>query len=149
MNKVIQTSKKYERLANKVISSVDALHFIKDCGIKIAYLTSTEEKKSNKKIVYADCRKVDEIYSPWCKYDFIITFYTTNCVMLDNNQLKILAYHELLHVGIDEKTTDVKYVTVPHDIEDFTDIVDKFGLHWNEYGADTPKFEDIVAYERE
>ena len=66
---------------------------------------------------------------------------------MSENQLKILLYHELLHVGINDKTLEPKYICNPHDIEDFAEILDTFGVHWAEIGADVPKIEDVVEWQ--
>lgn len=144
----IQRSKKYEQIGKELIKSIPFLHYIKDCKIRIAYVTSDEVKeKSGGRIVYADCNKVDELVKLWCKYDFIIRIYEENVTGMSENQLKILLYHELLHVGINDKTLEPKYICNPHDIEDFAEILDTFGVHWAEIGADVPKIEDVVEWQ--
>lgn len=36
----------------------------------------------------------------------------------------------LLHVGVQEKNGEMKYRVVPHDIEDFEEILSRYGTHW-------------------
>lgn len=43
-------------------------------------------------------------------------------------------YHELRHIGIGEKGLKI----VPHDIEDFKDILKEYGLDWGEPGQEVP-----------
>ena len=58
--------------------------------------------------------------------------------MLNENQHKILMYHELQHIGIGEKGHKIE----THDIEDFSNILHKYGLDWNSYDKNVP---DILA----
>ena len=100
-------------------------------GIRIAYLSSDEEKKKNKRIIHAECTKVDEKYSWCCRYDFFITVYEPNIEYFTDQQIDILMEHELRHVGIDYSGKEPKYYIVPHDIEEFWSIIDKYGLLWS------------------
>ena len=49
--------------------------------------------------------------------------------MLDEEQKRILMWHELKHCGVDGKGNT--YV-IPHDIEDFKEIIEKHGMDWAE-----------------
>ena len=120
-------------LADKIIKKYPEFGFIKGWGIKIGYVIS-QERKRGEKMIYADCRKVLEVYKAYLPYDFIITFYEQNTGFLNENQLKILMYHELKHIGIGEKGLKI----VQHDIEDFSDILEKYGLDWNFPDKDLP-----------
>ena len=101
-------------------------------GVRIAYLSSDEEKKKNKRIIHAECTKVDDKYSWCCRYDFFITVYESNIIDFTEEQIEILIEHELRHVGLDVSGKEPKYYIVPHDIEEFWDIINKYGLHWSE-----------------
>ena len=49
------------------------------------------------------------------------------------DQMRILLFHELLHIGI-EFTEDgqEKYSIKPHDYEDFKIIIDRYGTDWSQ-----------------
>lgn len=128
-----EPSRKLRHLATKIINRHPEFDFIKEWDIKIGYVIS-QERKQGAKITYADCRKVREVYRAWLPYDFIITFYERNTGFLNENQLKVLMYHELKHIGVGEKGLKV----VPHDIEDFSDILKRYGLDWNTFGKELP-----------
>lgn len=128
-----ETSNELRLLANRIIKHFPELYFIKEYDIKIGYVKSYE-KKQGEKITYADCRKVTDIYKAYLPYDFLITFYERNTGFLNENQLKLVMYHELRHVGIGEKGLKI----VPHDIEDFSDILTKYGLDWNLIDKELP-----------
>ena len=131
----------YEKIADQVIDGIDELHFIKELDIKVGYVKSYEEKVDKGKVVFADCRKVNEIYQCFIPYDFIITVYEPNAMELTQNQKKALLWHELKHIGINERTLALTYRLVPHEIEDFYSLVDRLGVRWSDPGAD---IEDIT-----
>ena len=93
---------------------------------RIISLYSVKAKKANRKDVYADTTKISPMYKALIKSDFIVTFYVPNIDGLTHFQLKVLMYHELLHVGYDD---GLCYV-IPHDVEDFEDIIKEYGIHW-------------------
>lgn len=128
-----EKSDSLRRLGDKIIKSFNQFNFIREWNIKIGYVIS-QEKKSGDKITYADCRKVPEVYRAYLPYDFVITFYERNTGYLSENQQKILMYHELQHIGMGEKGVKI----VPHDIEDFSNILSKHGLDWNDPGQELP-----------
>ncbi len=125
-------SEEYEKLSNKVIDAVAELQYIRDYDIKIGYVKSYEEKVKDGRIIYADCRKVNAIYQCFAPYDFIITIYEPNAMLLTMNQIKVLLWHELRHVGINERTLKTEYKVMLHEVEDFHSIIDRFGTRWNE-----------------
>lgn len=134
-----EPSLELKRLGTKVINAFPEFSLIKEWNIKIGYVIS-QERKSGKKIVYADCRKVQEVFRAYLPFDFILTFYEQNTGMLNENQQKVLMLHELRHIGMGDRGLTI----VPHDIEDFSDILEKYGLDWNEYGKELP---DILGGE--
>ena len=134
-----EPSRQLRLLANKIINRFPEFGFIREWNIKIGYVVS-QERKSGEKITYADCRKVQEVFKAYLPFDFIITFYERNTGFLNENQQKILMLHELRHITMGEKGLKLR----PHDIEDFSDILDKYGLDWNHYGKELP---DILGGE--
>lgn len=131
----------YEKLASEVIDAIDELHFIKELEIKVGYVRSYEEKTNKSGVVMADCRKVNAVYQCFIPYDFIITVYEPNVMLLTENQMKALLWHELKHIGINEMTLALTYRVLPHDIEDFYSIIDRLGTRWSEPGKE---IEDIT-----
>ena len=80
---------------------------------------------------YGECRKITGIYAAFIPYKFIITFYDKNTNLLSENQKKLLMYHELKHIGEDEKL-------INHDVEDFADVLKKYGIGWEKPGEEIP-----------
>lgn len=80
------------------------------------------------------CEKVAEKYKWGIPCDFTITIFEPNIVGFTEEQIKILLFHELLHVGYDPEGERL-YVK-PHDLEDFKLIINEFGTDWAQ--VDTP-----------
>ena len=98
-------------------------------GVSVGIIRSAKKKVvSRDKIVHGECKKVDEIYKVFCPYDFLIIIYEENCAGFNDKQMRILLYHELLHIGIDEKGKPYKKA---HDIEEFDEIFLLHGLNWH------------------
>lgn len=47
---------------------------------------------------------------------------------LSEKQLKILLEHEIMHIGVEGN----RLYVVPHDAEEFTEIIRKYGIDWAE-----------------
>ena len=120
-------SEQLKNIAKTVMTEFDELVHLDDQELRIGYQYSDQEKKNRDKIVYADTEVIKEKLKEFCPYDFIITFYEPNCSSLDEEHLKRLMYHELLHVGWEGEN---KFRVTPHDCEDFRAVIDKWGVNW-------------------
>ena len=129
---MIKRCRKYRTIAERVIRDHEELHFIKEYGCRVAYLESDEGKTKGKKDVLGECIKVQKTYEWICQYDFVIVIYAPNTFMLEDDQLSILLWHELQHIGLNEDGEEPSFYVVPHDIEDFSNILELYGLHWAE-----------------
>lgn len=119
----------YSEWAEQIIK--DKRPDILDAGISVGFISSTKEKKYGRtKLVLGQCQKVSDIERLFCPYDFLIIIYDVNCEGLSDDQMKILIWHELEHIGIDPKNGE--YYVKPHDVEEFDDIINAHGLHWQE-----------------
>lgn len=123
-------SEEYERLAETVIDEHPDLQWIRSSGVRIGYLVSDKEKMSAAGPVLGECTLVKELYRPYCPHDFLIMIYLPNCTRLTLEQVKILLYHELLHVDVREKDGEPKYRVAPHDVQDFEKIIRQYGIRW-------------------
>lgn len=120
-------------MGKKLIGSEKLLQDIAESSVRIAYLSSDMEKKKGDKLVLGQCEKIPEKYKWSVPYDFTITIFEPNVERLTDDQLKIVMYHELLHVGIRKDGNEEQYYVREHDIEDFRDILDRYGLDWSSY----------------
>lgn len=125
-------SEEYSEIAAKLIQEEILLTDIRHSEATIIYLSSDKEKKSKGKAVCGECEKIPDKYKWAIPADFTITIYEPNVAAFTEDQLKILIFHELLHVGIEVKGDGSEAYSIrPHDIEDFRTIIDRYGLDWN------------------
>lgn len=123
----------YERIAQELINAEPELQYIKDSRVKITYLESDSNKKNGEdRLVLGECEKV-QAKNKWAiTCDFTITLFKNNLVGLSEEQIKIVLFHELLHVGIEQGPDgDELYTVKKHDLEDFKLIIDKYGTDWS------------------
>lgn len=119
----------YDEWADEIIK--EKRQDIIEAGISVGFVSSTKEKKYGRiKNVLAECKKVTDLEQLYCPHDFLIIVYELNCEGLTDEQMKILIWHELEHIGIDPETGE--FFVKPHDVEEFDKIIDAHGLHWQE-----------------
>lgn len=126
-----EQSEAYAEIGEELIRTVPSLQWIHESEISVGYLVSDLKKTSNGKTVFGECRKVPAWAAPFIPHDFLIIVYDVNCMLFTPEQIRTLLHHELLHIGMSEKGAQPVYRVVPHDIEDFREIVDKYGLDWS------------------
>lgn len=128
-----QINENYQRIAESLIDTEADLQYIKDSRVRIAYLESDSTKKADEThLVMGECEKVAAKNKWAINYDFTITLYKNNLVGLSADQIRIVMFHELLHVGIEPGPEgDEIYIVRKHDLEDFKLIIDKFGTEWS------------------
>lgn len=125
-------SEEYSNIAAELIKKESLLDDIRQSEVTIVYLSSDKEKKSKGKTVFGECEKIPDKYKWAIPADFTITIYEPNVITFTEEQMRILMFHELLHVGIEiQDDGSEKYSVRPHDIEDFRTIIDRYGLDWN------------------
>lgn len=129
------SSEKYTELAGAVIAAHPDIAWIADADLEICFMGSDQEKKSKGRAVLGECIRVKDLYKEFCPYDFLIVLYDPNIERLTEEQLRILMYHELLHVGMDEGSGEPKYMVNPHDVEDFRVILERYGMDWAAAGS--------------
>ena len=130
-------NEEYAEIASKIIEEEDELTAVANRHATIVYLSSDKAKKGKDKIIHAECEKIADKNKWAIPCDFTITVYEPNCVGFTEEQMRILLFHELLHVGIEfkEDGTEAYYVR-PHDYEDFKIITDRYGTEWSRVNED-------------
>lgn len=123
-----EPSDELEELAREVMGENADVSPLGNPALKIVYLYSDKEKFKNGMYVFADTEKINDKVKTILHIDFIITFYSKACEALDHKQMKILMHHELKHVGFDSDSGKCKII--PHDVEDFKDIIKEHGMDW-------------------
>ena len=122
----------YRKIAEDLIENENELQYIKDSRVKITYLESDQCKKNGPdKYVLGECEKVAAKNRWAISSDFTITVFKNNCIGMSQEQMQMLLFHELLHVGIEPGPEgDEIYTVRKHDLEDFKIIIDRFGTEW-------------------
>lgn len=118
---------KYNDMVQDLLQ-LPALRPIKDQAVTIIFLESDYKKMMKGKKVCGLTEKVGSKHKWAIPADFTITIYTQNIQKFTDEQVKILLEHELMHIGVDE---DRKMYVKPHDLEDFREIIDKYGAYWD------------------
>lgn len=125
-------NEKYTEIGQELIETEKILSDIKQSEATIVFLSSEHKKMESGKIVHAQCEKIADKYKWGLPADFTITVFEPNVLGFTDDQIRILLFHELLHVKIEYKDGEEKYSINPHDLEDFRYIIDRFGSHWDE-----------------
>ena len=121
----------YAELAQALIDAEPLLAHIRDGHATIAYLGSDYAKRSKGRTVYGECERVADKNKWAIPADFLVVVYEPNCAGMDDEHLSRLLFHELLHVGIEVDDEGVeKHSVRPHDLEDFRECVDRWGVDW-------------------
>lgn len=133
MTENVKISEKFEKIGKELIENEAIFDYLKSSLVKIIYVESDKLKKSQGKVIFGECEKVNDKNKFAIDADFIIRVYKINCLGygFSEEQYKILIFHELLHAGIKyDKKGNEHYYIIPHDIEEFNLIKSKFGLNW-------------------
>lgn len=128
---VRKINEEYADIGADLIATEDALEYLRDADITIIYLESEHEKKENGKLVCGQCEKIPDKYKWAIPCDFTITVFAPNVERFTDEQMRILIFHELLHIKADIDGNETKYSVKPHDVEDFRYIIDRYGMDWN------------------
>ena len=128
-----EISEEYAAIGAMVIEAEESLVDIRNSQATIIYLTSENKKMAKGKKVCAECEKVPDKYKWSVPADFTITVFLPNVEGFSEEQKYILMFHELKHVGIEFNSDGSEsYSVVPHDYEDFKEIIDRYGTEWSE-----------------
>lgn len=119
-----------KRIAEELIDTEPSLVHLKNADVRIVYLESEWGKKTGHRHIMGECEKIPERYKWAVPCDFTVTIFTPNSCLLNPEQMRALVFHELLHIGVTEDAKGSFYV-VPHDVEDFYEILERYGLRWN------------------
>lgn len=127
-----QINEKYAKIGQELIDTEDVLIDVRNSMATIIYLSSDHAKKDKDKLVFGQCEKVADKYKWGIPCDFTITVFEPNVEGFSDEQIKILLFHELLHVGIGYNLENAEsYYIRGHDLDDFKIIIDRFGTDWD------------------
>lgn len=122
----------YAEIGAQLIAEEESLIDIANSQATIIYLSSEHKKSGSGKTIFAECEKVSEKYKWGIPCDFTITVFEPNIEGFTEEQVKTLIFHELLHVKIEFNQDGTEnYGINPHDLEDFKEIINRFGTDWS------------------
>lgn len=125
-------NEEYAEIAAKIIEEEELLSDIANSQATIIYLSSDKEKKAKDKIIHAECEKIQDKHKWAIPADYTITVYEPNCIGFTDEQMRILLFHELLHVDIKFNPDGSEIYSVrDHDYADFKVIIDRYGTDWS------------------
>lgn len=130
------TNREYQEIAQMLIDTMPELEHLRGIDANIILLSSEHEKKTRDRRVYGQCEKIPSKYKWSIPCEFTITLFEPNIVDFTDEQIRILIFHELLHIGVDGDN----YYIVHHDLEDFRTIIKRYGTDWDQIGR--PKEEE-------
>ena len=125
-------NEEYTAIGMELINTEPDLAYIKNSEASIIFLESDSEKSKGGNFILGQCEKVQSKHKWAIPCDFTITVFTPNIQGFTDEQIRVLLFHELLHVGIEKKSDNTEmYFINPHDLEDFRLIINKFGANWD------------------
>ena len=117
-------------LAMEIVKEEPIFAPIIETGTTFVVCKCDKAKHNRTMTTYGDCRSVPEAFR-WCvPYEFQITIYEPNVADLSEEQMRILLFHELLHIGVEMGNGAPKKFIRSHDVEDFKCIIAKYGTEW-------------------
>lgn len=131
MREICEQNDDYARIGAELIQAEKSLNWIRETEVSIGFMSSNKAKVSNGKTIFGQCERVPDRYKAFIPYDFLITVYEPNVIDFTSQQIRILLHHELLHCGVN-MNAEPTYKVVPHDVEEFNEIIDRYGLDWSE-----------------
>lgn len=136
----------YRPIAAALIKKYPELNHI--AADSILFVEDTESLKKNKgQTVFAQISTIPEKWSDIVyqtsgqPFEYLLEIFKINTAMMSREQIIALVYHELRHIGTDGSIKG-------HDIEDWTNMVEKLGLDWaNTKGSIPNLLSDGVDWE--
>ena len=128
-----EISEEYTNIGMFLIDTEEELIDLKNSAAQVVFLKSQHKKVTGDKLVFGQCEKVPEKYKWGIPADYTVTIFEPNIEGFNDNQLKILILHELMHIDIDMDSDGNEVFKIKHhDLEDFKYIIDRFGTGWAE-----------------
>lgn len=130
MGEVRRIDELYAEVGAKLIETMPLLAKVKEAAPGIIYLASNAKKKTKGKNVLGECERVQSKNKWAIPAEYEIIIYEPNITGITENQLKVLIYHELLHIEITYSNGDTVFGTKAHDVGEFKDIIERYGVDW-------------------
>jgi hypothetical protein len=99
------------------------------CNANIAYLWNTKEMKRKGRNVIATAEKCNKKVKAISGFDFIIVVSFPTWNTLTDKQKRAAIDHELTHCCLGDEEEEGKTIIIPHDIEEFLEIIERNNLY--------------------
>lgn len=115
---------------NVMVELINEYHSsLLNCKIKCLFYD--KPRKRSGKTILATAEAVSAKYSYLTGLNFIISVYDEAWEVMVDQEKRALLDHELNHCFIGEdKDGEPVYKIIPHDVEDFRVIIDRYGAGW-------------------
>jgi predicted metallopeptidase len=130
----------YRPIAKALIEKYEELRHI--AVNEILFVDDNESpKRKGGSIVFAQMGLVpdkwtDVIYQiTGRRFAYMLEVFKVNTALMSREQIIALIYHELRHIGVDGKLRN-------HDIEEWTNVLEKLGANWNSTRSAIPNILD-------
>lgn len=122
----------YEAIAYDLIERMPELVLLNADKLRVfCILSDKAETDRNKRKMYAKTEKIPAKYQPLTDADVLVTIYENNITHFTRQQKEIMILRELLKVMIDTEG-DTRAVGIrDYDLNDFRQIVLKYGAEWD------------------
>jgi hypothetical protein len=102
---------------------------LRNCKIKCLFYD--KPRKRSGKVILATAEAVSAKYNYLTGLNFIISVYDKAWEVMVDQEKGALLDHELNHCFVGEdKNGEPVYKIIPHDVEDFRVIIDRYGAGW-------------------
>lgn len=127
-------SEEWAEIGQSVINELAEEKFkaIVELGISIGYVSSEQAPETNGVKKFAECIVVKKDHQrQFNPHDYLIKIYEPNVAYMNDVQKRILMEHELMHIkAYEDGNGDLKLGSNAHDVQDFKDIIEKYGIDW-------------------
>jgi len=114
---------KFLHLAQKVVNAFPELAHVDLDDVQFAFRESEKCKYHGRTQLV---RGVDKIFTD---KDIVIVIWLNSWIKHKMSWRALLLYHELRHIVHNDKG---EYALVRHDVEDFSDMIEKYGVRWEQ-----------------
>ena len=117
-----------------------------ELGLSIGYVVSEDAPERNGRATLADCIPIKKDHQrQFNHHDYLIKIYSPNVAYMNEAQKRILMEHELMHIKASENEDgELKIGIRHHDVEDFKEIVKKYGMDWAKDVHQQMTWEDLT-----
>jgi hypothetical protein len=91
---------------------------------RIAFVFRSEAQKQGSRIILGQCSKVPAKMHPYLEYDYLIWLSEADYMAMDDLAREALIDHELCHCKLGINGWTIR----PHDIQEFTDVIQRHGI---------------------